>query len=160
MLIDATLRCLAEGSVDRLSVRSIAAEAQVSVGLINHHFPSKDALVAAAYQTAAADLLEGLIAAVESAPEDPRQKLSAFFRNSFSPRVLDPKLLRIWTAFWTMADSSPEVRAMHEETYGDYRALLERLLTGLVGTVGQRSTFRSPRSASPRCSTGSGWSSA
>src|SRR5687768_474970 len=88
MLIDATLRCLAEGSVDRLSVRSIAAEAQVSVGLINHHFPSKDALIAAAYQAAAADLLEGLIAAVKRAPDDPREKLGAFFRHSFSPRVL------------------------------------------------------------------------
>ena len=84
MLIDATLRCLAEGSVDRLSVRTIAAEAQVSVGLINHHFPSKDALVAAAYQAAASDLLEGLLAAVEGAPGGPREKLSAFFRDSFS----------------------------------------------------------------------------
>jgi AcrR family transcriptional regulator len=131
MLVEATLRCLATGGVDRLSTRTIAAEAGVSIGLINHHYPSKDALVAAAYRTAASDLLQSLLAALEAAPEDPRLRLSAFFRNSFSPRVLDPKLLRIWTAFWTMADSSPEVRAMHDSTYGEYRAVLERLLAGL-----------------------------
>jgi TetR/AcrR family transcriptional regulator, transcriptional repressor of bet genes len=135
-LIEATLRCLAEGSIDRLSVRTIAAEAGVSVGLINHHYSSKEALIAAAYRRAADDLLAGLAAAVEKAPGDPRQRLAAFFRDSFSPRVLDPKLLKMWTAFWTMADRSPEVQAVHEATYAEYRALLERLLADLAGDAG------------------------
>ena len=135
-LIEATLRCLAEGSIDRLSVRTIAAEAGVSVGLINHHYASKEALIAAAYRRAADDLLAGLAAAVEKAPGDPRQRLAAFFRDSFSPRVLDPKLLKMWTAFWTMADRSPEVQAVHEATYAEYRALLERLLADLAGDAG------------------------
>jgi TetR/AcrR family transcriptional regulator, transcriptional repressor of bet genes len=136
MLIEATLRCLAEGSIDRLSVRTIAAEAGVSVGLINHHYASKEALIAAAYRRAADDLLAGLAAAVEKAPGDPRQRLAAFFRDSFSPRVLDPKLLKMWTAFWTMADRSSEVQAVHEATYAEYRALLERLLADLAGDAG------------------------
>jgi AcrR family transcriptional regulator len=138
MLIEATLRCLAEGSIDRLSVRTIAAEAGVSVGLINHHYSSKEALIAAAYRRAADDLLAGLAAAVEKAPGDPRKRLAAFFRDSFSPRVLDPRLLKMWTAFWTMADRSPEVQAVHEATYADYRALLERLLADLAGDSAAR----------------------
>jgi AcrR family transcriptional regulator len=133
LLVEATLRCLAEGSVDRLSIRTIAAEAGVSVGLINHHYANKDALIADAYRSAANDLLAGLIEAVRAAPDEPRARLSAFFRDSFSPRALDPKLLKIWTAFWASADRSPEVQAVHEETFGEYRALLERLLSDLAG---------------------------
>jgi AcrR family transcriptional regulator len=111
MLVDATLRCLADASVDRLSVRAIAAEAGVSVGLMNHHYASKDALVADAYQRAAADLLAGLREAVEAAPDDPRSRLDAFFTQSFSARVLDPKLLKVWTSFWILADRSSHVQA-------------------------------------------------
>lgn len=132
MLIDATLRCLAEGSVDRLSVRAISAEAGVSVGLINHHYASKDALVADAYRRTAGNLLDGLALSVAQAPPDPRSRMDAFFRDSFSPRVLDPRLLKIWTAFWTLADRSPHVQAAHERTYAEYRDLLERLLSDLA----------------------------
>ena len=133
MLVDATLRCLAVRSVDQLSVRAIAAEAGVSVGLINHHYASKDALVADAYRRAAGDLLDGLARAVTAAPDDPRARLEAVFTDSFSPRVLDPKLLKIWTAFWTLADRSADVQAAHERTYGEHRELLERLLADLAG---------------------------
>ena len=142
MLTEATLRCLAEGSVDRLSVRTISAEAGVSVGLINHHYASKEALIADAYRRAADDLLAGLAAAVETAPDDPRARLAAFLRDSFSPRVLDPKLLKMWTAFWTMADRSPEVQEVHELTYAEYRAFLERLLADLARDAAGRFDVR------------------
>jgi AcrR family transcriptional regulator len=132
MLVDATLRCLADASVDRLSVRAIAAEAGVSVGLMNHHYASKDALVADAYKRAAADLLAGLREAVEAAPDDPRSRLDAFFTQSFSARVLDPKLLKVWTSFWILADRSSHVQATHERNNLQYRDLLERLLLDLL----------------------------
>ena len=52
-LIEATLACLRQFGHDGLSVRRIGAEAGVSPGLINHHFPSLSALVAASYETLA-----------------------------------------------------------------------------------------------------------
>ena len=162
MLIDATLRCLAEGSVDRLSDPLHRGRGG---GLRRPHQPpfSEQGRAHRRGLPGGRGGPAGRAArrCRKRAPDDPREKLSAFFRNSFSPRVLDPKLLRIWTAFWTMADSSSEVRAMHEETYGDYRALLEQLLAGLAGQrSGQIDISRWRPSASPRCSTGSGWSSA
>ena len=93
---------------------------------------SKDALVADAYKRAAADLLAGLREAVEAAPADPRSRLDAFFWESFSARVLDPKLLKVWTSFWILADRSPHVQAAHERNNLQYRELLERLLLELA----------------------------
>ena len=49
-LIDATIECLKRYGHEGLSIRTISAQAGVSVGLINHHFPNKDELVAAAYR--------------------------------------------------------------------------------------------------------------
>lgn len=43
-LIRVAMRLFAERGVDGVTVRDIAAEAEVSVGLINHHFGSKEGL--------------------------------------------------------------------------------------------------------------------
>ena len=55
-LVDATLRCLKQYGHDGVSVRRISAAAGVSIGLINHHFPSKSGLIAEAYETLALSL--------------------------------------------------------------------------------------------------------
>ena len=49
-LIAATIECLKRYGHEGLSIRTISAQAGVSVGLINHHFPNKDELVAAAFR--------------------------------------------------------------------------------------------------------------
>lgn len=43
-ILDEAMRLFAEQGFDSVTVRDIAAEADVSVGLINHHFGSKDGL--------------------------------------------------------------------------------------------------------------------
>ena len=48
-LIEAAIASLKRHGHEGLSIRSIAAEAGVSLGLINHHFPNKEVLVAEAY---------------------------------------------------------------------------------------------------------------
>ncbi len=50
-LVDAAIESLKRYGYEGLSVRRIAAEAGVSIGLINHHFPNKDTLVAESYRT-------------------------------------------------------------------------------------------------------------
>ncbi len=49
-LVEATIESLKRHGHEGLSVRRISAEAGVSIGLINHHFPNKNALVAEAYR--------------------------------------------------------------------------------------------------------------
>ena len=49
-LIAAALECIAEGGLPAATVREIAARADVTQGLIRHYFPSKDDLIASAYQ--------------------------------------------------------------------------------------------------------------
>ena len=51
LLVAATLRCLGRDGHAGISVRRIATEAGVSVGLLNHHFGSIDALIADTYHT-------------------------------------------------------------------------------------------------------------
>jgi len=131
-LLDATLKCLEERGAERTSIRSICREAGVSLGLVNHHYQSKDALIADAYEQVSNDLLATLTEAVEAEGGNPRQRLSAFFRASFSPVFLDSGLLRTWLSFWSMTHKSELIASVHDRTYGAYLATLEGLLQGLA----------------------------
>jgi TetR/AcrR family transcriptional regulator, transcriptional repressor of bet genes len=131
-LVDATLRCLKKYGHDGVSVRRISAAAGVSIGLINHHFPSKSSLIAETYETLAISLQDSIRAQTENRAVSPRERLSDFFRASFAPELLDPKLFNVWVVFWSMVAHDAEIREVHDKTYGKYRSNLEKLLGELV----------------------------
>jgi AcrR family transcriptional regulator len=131
-LVEATLRCLRLHGHEGVSVRRISAAAGVSIGLINHHFPSKSGLIAEAYETLALALQDSIRQQAENRAVAPRDRLSGFFRASFAPEILDPQIFNVWLVFWSMVAHSPEIRAVHDRTYGKYRAILESLLGQLA----------------------------
>src|ERR1700730_51535 len=131
-LVDATLKCLKRYGHDGVSVRRISAAAGVSIGLINHHFPSTSGLIAETYLPLALSRQESVRSQVNDSSVPPRARLSQFFRASFAPELLDPQLFNVWVVFWSMVAHAPEIRAVHDRTYGQYRAILETLLGELV----------------------------
>ncbi|MDP9011186.1 MAG: transcriptional regulator BetI [Pseudomonadota bacterium] len=131
-LVEATLRCLKQYGHEGVSVRRISAAAGVSIGLINHHFPSKSGLVAETYETLALSLQDTIRRQAHNRAASPRERLSGFFRASFAPEILDPQLFNVWLVFWSMVAHSPEIREVHDRTYGQYRAMLESLLGQLA----------------------------
>ena len=131
-LIDATIECLKRYGHEGLSMRAIASEAGVSLGLINHHFPNKDELIAAAYRHFNNELVGGLKAAVaEGTQASPRARMRAFFQASFSRPNLDPEALAVWVVFWGMYRHSPLIQGVHRESYQGYVQLLKDMLTEL-----------------------------
>ena len=131
LLIRAALRCLAADGYGGMSVRRIAKEANVSIGLVGHHFGSVEQLIAEAYQTLALELTTSLRAEVERAGT-PGERLDAFLAGSFSPLVLDQTLLGVWVVFWSLISHSPAVQQAHQTGYGTYLQLIEQLLRELA----------------------------
>jgi TetR/AcrR family transcriptional regulator, transcriptional repressor of bet genes len=131
-LVEATLRCLKQFGHEGVSVRRISAAAGVSIGLINHHFPSKSGLIAETYETLALSLLDSIRRQADDKSFSPRERLSNFLRASFAPEILDPQLFNVWLVFWSMVAHSAEIRSVHSRTYGKYREVLESLLGELV----------------------------
>lgn len=127
-LIEAAIRSLKKHGHDGLSVRSVAAEAGVSIGLINHYFPNKNRLVAESYRQFSRQLGAGFRAAVARAPADPRARLSAFFEAVFSRPNLDPQVLTAWVVFWSLFRHSSAMRRVHGEAERGYGGLVAELL--------------------------------
>ena len=139
-LIDATIECLKRSGHEGLSMRAIAAQAGVSPGLINHHFPNKDELIAAAYRYFNSELVGGLTAAVQKPQASPRARMRAFFQASFSRPNLDPETLAVWVVFWGMYRHSPLIQGVHRESYQGYVQLLRDMLTRLVADAGPQAS--------------------
>jgi TetR/AcrR family transcriptional repressor of bet genes len=132
-LIAATIECLKRYGHEGLSIRTISAQAGVSVGLINHHFPNKDELIAAAYRHFNRELVDGVKAAVAGAPAEPAARLRAFLEAFFSPPNLEADVLTVWVVFWGMYRHSRPIQRVQRETYADYVRLVRGLLSDLFG---------------------------
>jgi TetR/AcrR family transcriptional repressor of bet genes len=130
------LRCLREHGIEGASVRRIAAEADVSMGLINHYFLGSASLIAAAYESLANDMLAAIRQEVERAGPDPRTRLQAFLQAHFRPEGLEPGIFRIWLVFWSLVAHSDQMRAIHDLTYAKTRDTLEQLLNDLQAAPG------------------------
>jgi AcrR family transcriptional regulator len=135
-LVEAALACLAEGGHQGVSVRRIAARAGVSLGLVNHYYAGIDQLIAQAYESLADGIVSKLLESAESADVAPRERLSGFIRTSFSPLVLDPKLLRVWVVFWSLIPHSTDMQAVQDRSHTAYCKVLERYLKALAAERG------------------------
>ncbi len=131
-LINATIECLKRHGHEGLSIRTISAQAGVSVGLINHHFPNKDELVAAAYRHINSELVLGMQAAVAGAGSSPQARLRAFLEAWFSAPSLDADALAVWVVFWGLYRHSRLIQRAHRETYQGYVSLLRDILSELL----------------------------
>ena len=127
-LIDATVRVLAARGAAGASVRTIAAAANVSPGLVTHHFGGVDRLVAASYDHVAAQVAAALEEAVDAAGPSPRARLGAYVAANFAVPIADPDLLATWLALWSLARGDAAMLARHEHHYAGFRARLEQLL--------------------------------
>jgi TetR/AcrR family transcriptional regulator, transcriptional repressor of bet genes len=131
-LIEATIECLKRYGHEGLSIRTISAQAGVSVGLINHHFPNKDELVAAAYRHINSELVLGMQAAVARAGSSPQARLRALLEAWFSAPSLDADALAVWVVFWGLYRHSRLIQRVHRETYQGYVSLLRGILAELL----------------------------
>jgi AcrR family transcriptional regulator len=107
---DAAIACFADAGVAGTSVRTIAAAAEVSPGLVIHHFGSKDGLRVACDQHVAALVREHKTEAAAAGPGlDPVAALRRYDDG--------PPLLRYLAR--TLVDGSPHVAELVDEMVAD-----------------------------------------
>lgn len=119
MLVEAGLACLARGGITAFTVDNICREAQVSRGLIQHHFGSKDALLAAVYATMYDRFTDVLAAA-----GDGGLSLTDLIEACVAPEVFNSASLKTWLALWGEIANNVELRRVHRLRYLD---LLDRV---------------------------------
>lgn len=127
-LMEATVRCLVTHGVADTTVRRIAEEADLSLGMIRHHFQSKDSLLAATYQYLSQLLHQQAEKAIAAAGDQPLAQLHAFITAGLRPPILKKNYIRARFLFWGLSHTHAEVRAVHDRIYATFHLRLRSLL--------------------------------
>lgn len=145
-LIDAAIRCLAEGGMAAFKMERVAAEAGVSLGLVSHYFSSKDELLTEMYRRALYDDVNRMVEESEDArppkgdipvPGSAARRLCRMVDDIIDPKYLKPATLTIWLTLWGEIIVNPPLRRAHRTLYRSYMGMLSRLI-GAVAAERQR----------------------
>lgn len=123
-LVAAAQRVIVRAGFDGATVGEITREAGASLGLLNYHFGSKDAVVAEAF----AALARGQVDAMESIAARPApalERLAAFVAAS---RFGEAESWSVWVGAWGSGVRAEPLRATLEAFVLDWRAALARIL--------------------------------
>jgi len=135
-LIAATLRCLCRHGASETSVRTIAQEAGLSLGMVRHHFRTKDELLAATLRHLSAQIQDRIREAMAECGADPVQRFHAFIAACLHPSALDEEYVRARFLFFGLAQTNPSVRKVHDEIYGLFEAQLRDLIAAVAKANG------------------------
>lgn len=126
-ILDAVQSVIVRDGVRGASMRQVAQEADVSLGLLSYHFDGKDSLIMAAFGRATSTLREASLEAAD-AVEDPDDKVKAFLRGSFTDTFLDGDYLRLRVSLWAVSLTDPDLAKVSAAFYDDYAKTLEALI--------------------------------
>ncbi len=124
-ILDAVLAVLARDGVSGVSMRAVAREAGVAVGLANYHFDSKTALITAALERIGQQDGE-LVASIPGA--DPAERLRNALRQVLDPAFLATDYLGLRLQLWSLASVDPRFAKINEAAQLRYRSGLGELI--------------------------------
>lgn len=120
LLIEGTIKSMAERGVAGTTVRSICADAGNSRGLIGHYYANKEELVAEAFRHLFSAVTRHVMDVQARAGERAVDRLRAIPKAVFSLPVFTETNRAAFLAFWHEIRFNPAVRAINAELYRDY----------------------------------------
>ena len=128
---EALLHIVAERGLDQVSIREVAAGAKVSIGTVQHYFPTKDGMLAAAYEEVVRRIRSRLEAVKPGA--DVRQNLTAVLAELLpldKRRVVES---RVHLAFAARAATMPELARIQRDALAEIHTAVTQAFTTAWG---------------------------
>lgn len=127
-ILEAVLSLLASHGIAAVSMRAVAREAGVALGLVHYYYADKVTLIAAALRR-----VEDMdIAIVDPAPDlTADERVRAALRRVADAEFLTTEYLALRLQLWSLAQANPEFAAINNHGQQRYRAAL----AGLIGAA-------------------------
>ena len=124
-ILEATIDLLAREGIAGVSMRAVAREAGVALGLMNYHFEDKVSLIRAALHR----VEEQDLALVEPDPGlAPRERLLIGLRRFAEPEFLTTEYLSLRLQLWALASVHEDFGQINTRAQERYRARLSQLI--------------------------------
>lgn len=122
-ILDAVVTVVVRDGLEGASLRAVATEADVSLGLLGYHFAGKQALIAAAFVRATDRWIEAADRVGDGAG-DPSADVRAFVAAPFEDRWLQSDQLLLRVTLWTAARTDAALAAVEKSLVANYRTAL------------------------------------
>jgi TetR/AcrR family transcriptional regulator, cholesterol catabolism regulator len=125
LILQAVLRLLARDGISGVSMRAVAREAGVALGLVHYYFDDKTSLIAASLrQVEQQDL--AIVTPDPALPAD--QRLRAALRRVADPEFLTTEYLSLRLQLWALAQVHEQFAEINTSAQSRYRAGLAALI--------------------------------
>jgi TetR/AcrR family transcriptional repressor of bet genes len=131
-LIKATIRSIARRGLSDTTMATVTREANLSLGIVNLHFRSKERLLIETLQYVSDEYTRTWEKALENAEPSSRDRLRAIVDVDFSRPVCEPNKLAVWFAFWGESKSRPTYRKICAERDRRYDEMMVGLCKDIV----------------------------
>jgi len=130
LLISVMIDMIADQGFEGLSVRAVAAQAGVSTGSVQHHFPTKNEMLEAAMTSIAkhAAARGGELEEIN----DPEARLHALV-DLLIPSNASDRVARVWIAFTARAAIDAKTRDTYQRLWARLKSELRLLIAGATG---------------------------
>jgi AcrR family transcriptional regulator len=124
-ILDAVLDLLARDGISGVSMRAVAREAGVALGLVNYHFEDKASLIKAALLR----VEQQDLALVEpDLAKEPEERLRDVLRRVAEPQYLTTEYLSLRLQLWALAPAHEDYEQINTEAQKRYRRGLAALI--------------------------------
>jgi len=131
-LIMATMRSIANHSLSGTTVSTVSTEAELSRGIINLHFQSKEKLLLETLAYVVDEYKALWESALDKAGDSNTEQLAALIKVDFHRSVCDRDKLAVWFAFWSETKSRPTYRKLCADRDRAYDAMILQLCTRIT----------------------------
>lgn len=127
-ILRATCEVVADQGFRAMRVSDVAKHIGTASGTIHYHFPTKRDLLHAAFEYNFRDSLARRAKILET-DHDPVVKLRELI-DSYIPTgdAETMRAWRVWAELWIEAIHDPDLQSLNETVYGEWRALMARIL--------------------------------
>ena len=126
-ILDAAMACIVRDGMDGASMRNVAREADVSLGLLSYHFDDKRALIEAAFRLATDRLLDATLESLDGV-KGTEARVQAYVRGAFHGEFLEPDYLALRVALWAIARTDDDIASAERHLYERYASKLASLI--------------------------------
>jgi len=137
LLIEAAMRSIAKYGYAGTTIETICSEGQVSRGLVNHHFGSKEELIRQSYKALRDEWMFQTHGSLRGSYLEPEDKLHAMIRVSFGPAMFKQEYLGIWAGFWSAIGKSPALRKLNRELFDKDRDTYQQIFEEIARKRGK-----------------------
>lgn len=130
-LIDATIASIAELGLSDTTLSTIAAQAGVSPGLVNHYFEGKDELLEITLRRLAKDLALTIRNLMPTEPS-PLDRLHAIIDGCLTVENFRPDALLAWLHFWMQVPNNPRFARLQQAINRRFRSNILYALNNLI----------------------------